>query len=67
MAKKYTIDQINEILRRQGWSSCECKNEKNGQECIGVDTIQISVVEGGEYFGEFVGSGNEFEFTLYGY
>jgi hypothetical protein len=67
MIKKYTIEQINEIVEAQGWSSCLCKDEMDGQECIGVDTIQIAVADDAEHFGEFVGKDNEYEFILYTY
>ena len=63
--RKYTIDQVNAIISQQGWSSCECKNEKVGEECIGTDTIQVAFEDDGEYFGEFVGKDNEFEFIFY--
>ena len=65
MSKKYTLEQIGEIVERQGWSFTTCQNERDGQECEGVDTIQVAITDDTEYFGEFVGNNNEFEFILY--
>ena len=65
MAKKYTLEQVNEIVDTQNWSSTLCSNEKDGQECEGIDTIQIAVDSNSEYFGEFVGANNDYEFILY--
>ncbi len=64
---KYTLLELNEIIGSQGWSFCVCNNEKDGEDCEGVDTIQVSQFEDGEYFGEFVGeaSSDLYEFKFY--
>lgn len=65
MARTYNLIEINDILDKNDWSSCLCSNEKDGEECEGVDTIQVSLFEDGEHFGEFVGTNDVFEFKLY--
>jgi hypothetical protein len=55
-SKKYTIEQVNEILETQGFHCCTCNNEKNGKTCFGIDTIQVALEEDCDYFGEFVGN-----------
>jgi hypothetical protein len=64
--KIYTIEQIDTIIDEQGWHSCICENEKDGEYCYGVDTFQLALEEDLDYFGEFVG--NEeigYVFTFY--
>ncbi len=65
--KKYTIEQIDEILKENDFHSCICNNEKDGDVCFGVDTIQVALQEDCDYFGEFVGSpiDNEYTFKFY--
>ena len=52
--KIYKIKQIDEILKDNNFHSCICNNEKDGEYCYGVDTIQVALFEDDDYFGEFV-------------
>jgi hypothetical protein len=63
----YTLEQVNEIIDLQNWSSCLCKNELNGIECKGADTIQVSIDSDSAYFGEFFGNSekDQYEFIFY--
>ena len=63
----YTIEQIDEILKEQGWHSCICNNEMDGEYCFGYDTIQVSEEEDMDYFGEFFGDReeNQYAFRFY--
>ena len=53
--RQYTIKQIEEIVKKNGWSTTTCKDEKDGKFCKGIDTIQVALTEDDDYFGEFVG------------
>ncbi len=64
--KKYTIKQIDEILEENSFHSCISENEKDGEYCYEIDTIQVSHEEGDDYFGEFVGNDEEgYSFKFY--
>lgn len=65
--RRYTLDELNQIIDTQNWSSCVCENELNGVECDEVDTIQVSIDSDSEYFGEFFGNREEdqYEFIFY--
>lgn len=64
--KLYTEDQVENIIDQQGWHSCISNNEKDGEYCYGVHTIQIAFEEGGDYFAEFVGSEEDgYSFNFY--
>jgi hypothetical protein len=54
--RKYTIEQIDEIVDKNNWSLTVCNDEQDGAEKEGTDTIQISAEEDSEYFGAFIGN-----------
>jgi hypothetical protein len=64
--RKYTIEQIDEIIEERGWEVTTCNNERNGEYEFGTDTLQVQEEEHGDYFGEFVGDEeNGYEFNFY--
>ena len=65
--KKYTFNEINELIIKNGFSECRCDDEKSGEDCLGWSTIQISMAIDDVYFGEFVGEvwKDEYEFIMY--
>jgi len=65
--RRYTLDELNQIIDTQNWSSCVCENELNGDECDGTDTIQVGMDDDSDYFGEFFGNREEdqYEFIFY--
>ena len=64
--KKYTTCDIDNITNDNGFHTCVCNNELNGDYEFGVDTIQVSLEEDLDYFGEFFGNDeNGYEFKFY--
>lgn len=61
---EYNENEIDMIALEQGWAITYCKDEKDGKDCPGVNTIEVAKDVDYENFGAFTSNPKTGKFTF---